>query len=724
MRLPILLLLCASLNAADFTVCASMCSSTTLPGALALAGCGDTISIAAGYDAGPAMVQTQACAANNKLTIRSSAYASLPADGYRVNPVTNAAALAPITGTDVTFGTLYIGRPEMVVDLNGVNTTTDVITFNSTSPGSYPANGLAVTFGDSPAALPAPLQLETIYYLRDVSGMTAKVAATLGGAAIDLTTTGTAGNASYYARPRYSPAVQPSGIKLLGLDIKFSTGSPTSLLTVGDPGITSALAASANLEVSHCIIEGYDVNTWSTGPTLGIDVNSVSSWIHDSYVYHLHASTGAAAGTETKALLVRNLGTNNLIEGNYLSAASINLLTAGQVSSVYQHNITDLTIRRNYLAKEGYMMYNEAASTPPAGAGKGWYFNGSGAYYRNTSVATANCSGGGCYRAAVDGTWTQDTSLPFRNHSIVTKNLLELKDCVRCLIENNVLAGNPESAVDAGQGFCFGYSILGPAGEEAASVYHRGENITLQNNWCQFTWGALWGTGTGDTVAPLSNNTWYNNLVTDMRAPILAVTPSVGDVSDGIRLLTAQTNLLVNHNTVRLGNITSKNRSSYLVVPATLGGVSTMTPGFLMNNILPYGNFGMFIDTSDATCGVNGIQKFTANPSSPKYLANSVSYNQPAGTENFGSCATAQNWVTNADAAMGWNPDSSLSATSPYSARNPSAAFVATDGSDVGANVAQVVARTFGVIAGVPNTSTNSTSITGQVTISGRATIQ
>ena len=57
--------------------------------------------------------------------------------------------------------------------------------------------GHIVHFANSGGALPAGLTAKTIYYLRDVTTNTFKVAATRGGAAVDLTTNGTGTNSVY-----------------------------------------------------------------------------------------------------------------------------------------------------------------------------------------------------------------------------------------------------------------------------------------------------------------------------------------------------------------------------------------------------------------------------------------------------------------------------------------------------------------------------------------------
>lgn len=67
---------------------------------------------------------------------------------------------------------------------------TDVLT----EVGNSLADGNSVRVSNSGGALPAPLAANTTYFVRDKSGDTFKLAATLGGAAIDITTDGTGTN--------------------------------------------------------------------------------------------------------------------------------------------------------------------------------------------------------------------------------------------------------------------------------------------------------------------------------------------------------------------------------------------------------------------------------------------------------------------------------------------------------------------------------------------------
>lgn len=92
-------------------------------------------------------------------------------------------------GTIVSVSDLY-SDPNTLDIVFTVDAGTNVFT----SAGNYLADGDEVTVSNTGGALPAPLVAATSYFVRDKSGDTFKLAATSGGAAIDITTNGTGTN--------------------------------------------------------------------------------------------------------------------------------------------------------------------------------------------------------------------------------------------------------------------------------------------------------------------------------------------------------------------------------------------------------------------------------------------------------------------------------------------------------------------------------------------------
>ena len=93
-------------------------------------------------------------------------------------------------GTVVSVSDLY-SDPDLVDIIFTADATTNVFT----SVDNLLADGDEVTVVNTGGALPAPLVAGTSYFVRDKSGNTFKLAATSGGAAIDITTNGTGTNA-------------------------------------------------------------------------------------------------------------------------------------------------------------------------------------------------------------------------------------------------------------------------------------------------------------------------------------------------------------------------------------------------------------------------------------------------------------------------------------------------------------------------------------------------
>ena len=116
---------------------------------------------------------------------------------------------------------------------------TDILT----ATGSTYANGDKVFLQSLTGG--AGLAANTIYFVRDVSGATFKLAATLGGSAIDVTTNLTAGSISKVGTGLISGAATVAGVFNCGLTATNGDGTSTVLmLTIG---IAAAAASTALL---------------------------------------------------------------------------------------------------------------------------------------------------------------------------------------------------------------------------------------------------------------------------------------------------------------------------------------------------------------------------------------------------------------------------------------------------------------------------------------------
>jgi hypothetical protein len=182
------------------------------------------------------------------------------------NPISWACPNLP-AGLSIDTPTIY--------GLTGV-ASTDVLT----ATGSSYSNGDKVFIPSLTGG--AGLSANTIYFVRDVSGATFKLSATLGGAAIDVTTDLTAGNISKVGTGLISGAATVAGVFNCGLTATNGDGtSDVLMLTIG---IAAASASTALLTNS-----GYQAT---------IDVATK--------IVTIGTATVAAAATSSPALTVES----------------------------------------------------------------------------------------------------------------------------------------------------------------------------------------------------------------------------------------------------------------------------------------------------------------------------------------------------------------------------------------------------------------------------------
>jgi hypothetical protein len=147
-------------------------------------------------------------AAQTNLNLRIYQIGRFGIHGLPVDAATSIAApSAPLAPTLLTATAIAFNRVDLAWVNNATNEdgfkierrtdlvfTVDNTTDLFTSVGNTFINGDTVTVSNSGGGLPAPLAGATVYFVRDKSGDTFKLAATLGGAAINITTNGTGTN--------------------------------------------------------------------------------------------------------------------------------------------------------------------------------------------------------------------------------------------------------------------------------------------------------------------------------------------------------------------------------------------------------------------------------------------------------------------------------------------------------------------------------------------------
>lgn len=683
--LPVLLLSPVRSDSADvvLTVCAAGCQYTSVQQAVEAASNGAIIEVAAGQS----FTENVVIANKQNITIRSSRWRELPASGYRIDPDKHAALLPTIQSSN-SAPALDVGTNEQNIAQNGINLAADTITFDYADSLSRFYEGAVVSCSAlPPASMPAPLVAGKKYWVRDWQAGTfqGRLSDTPNGPPIDLTTIGSSDSASYYSRPRCAHWNQPKGIRLLGVRFAVSGAiAPRLLVRVGHNVEVDPVRMGPGAEFRHVVITGRQND--STGPLICLSLfGGRDHVVQDSWIGHCKVQAD-----ESKALSVQNV-VGALIRNNYLSAASINLLTAGSDAASFDVN-KNLVITGNMLEKAGYMMYREGAGAP---SGECYYGGGSGAFYRRTDVTPNTCADGACYTCAPNNTWQLDTSAYYRAGHYLNKNLLEFKDCENCSVEGNVLRGS-YGGPDSGQGWCYGLSVISsPPAVGGGSPYHRGHHVVFRNNWADYCYSGLhmvhstYGGSNFDQI-PLKDVLVENNLFTNM-GWFPAMT-QFSDPSTVVRFILKQSSGV---HGFRMINNTFRSKAEYYQGIAMFEGNypdPVMLDYQLDNNIIAYGTYPFLLYSMFNSCHPDGLFRLIPNDN-PRFR-NNLFYGG-ASFDSFIGYSTCSPLVQNlaveqTDAAVGFTGPANhrLAATSHYSALNPAATMTSAGSSaDIGADV-------------------------------------
>lgn len=688
-------------NSQALTVCRSGCQYTNVQAAIDAASDGAVIEL----QAGQTFTGNLVIVGKNRLTIRSSRWQELPELGYRVDPVQHDDLLATVL-TPNTDPALEIGTGENNIAQNGVDVENDTITFDDTDHRLFRfKNGMEVTCA-TPAAivLPEPLTAGNRYFIRDwdSSKRRGRLAETADGPPIDLKTTGTTTGSNYYSRPPCVRWEQPTGIRIDG--IRFAVGgkkAPRLLVRIGHNVEPRPVETGPNAELHHVVITGRQND--ATGPLFCLALFGGRDYVvRDSWIGHCKA-----LGDESKGISIQNV-VGAAIQNNYVSAASINLLTGGGDAASMDVS-KNLVITGNFFEKPGYMMYKEAAGEP---SGECYYGGGSGAFYRRADITPNTCQDGACYTCGEDFSWQQDTSAYYRSSHYLTKNLLELKDCEDCRVEGNLLRGS-YGGPDTGQGWCYGISVItSPPGQGGGSGYHRAHNVTIRNNWgdacytgLQMT-NSVYAPATFDQV-PLKNIVVENNLFTNMGwYPALTQWVDPQSVQRfGLKQSSGIHGFRFVNNTIRA-------RSDYGVGVVLYEGRypdRAMSNYYFNNNIISFTKYSFLLDSMLNACAPDGLFRLIP-PDGTTHFRNNLFYGGPD-PNTFLSYAACQPVVERVsfektDAAVGFISPTNhrLNTSSRYSAANSAAALVSADtNTDLGADIDTLEQYVIPAERGVPS---------------------
>lgn len=692
-------------QAAVLRVCQSGCAYSTVQAAINAVQDGDVVEI----EAGQVFSESLRFPARTGVTVRTSRWEELPPLEERIDPVAHAALLPIIRMPNRNSTAMSMGQQESVVSQDGVDIVNNTIRFDS-SPGL--GNNVPVAcFG---TALPQPLAARTKYYIRNWNAgtRTGQLALAPDGPVIDLLGTGSAGSSNYYVRPRCTAWDSPHDWTFRGIRFEAleNAGGPVGwLVNVGSNEQPAPEMGPNRIRFHQVVVSGLEAE--NTGPSFclvlaaGSGHEVISSWI---------GHCKATGGVESKAIWLQNVEDVE-IRNNYISAASINILTAGS-DSARMEVVKNIRIRGNFVEKPGYMMYRQGEGEP---AGECYYGGGSGAFYRRTDVSPNTCENGACYTCQPDNTWALNTEAVYRPGNFLTKNLIELKDCDGCVVEANVFRG-AYVGPDAGQGACA--SITAATGAGFGSGYHLNYNVIFQNNWCDQVYGGLSASngvisGPGFDQLPMRNIHFENNLITNLgRFPALSQWPTAGTVN--IRNFTtgqAIDGLRFRNNTFRVAP-GAQARNAVMIGPGAWPAQNQIQALDMRNNIFQFnGAAGQcafcisFPPAESNACNASGFYRFVPE-STDKQVRNNLFYggNYSSSSDFIRSTAClsrnfGQNEFVATTEDVGFADYGRLASSSPFSAAHANPQLLSTDGADLGADIDVLEMYTKPALAGKPS---------------------
>lgn len=300
--------------------------------------------------------------------------------------------------------------------------------------------------------------------------------------------------------PTLNAAPGAQGYRLVGLDVSVAPSVSTIFNIVALGGDQASLADTpSNFVIDRSYIHGQP----QTNAFRGVLLNSARSAVIDSYISEIHA-----VGFDSQAILGYNGPGPFKIVNNHLEAAGENVMFGGADSRSAALSPADIEIRKNVLFKP--LSWNPA---DPSFAGIQW----------------------------------------------TVKNLLELKNAQRVLVDGNLLQNNWGTAV-----------VLTPRNQDGTAPWSVVQDVSFTNNQVRNVAAgvATQGFDDGHPSQQLQRVLLKNNLWQDTKG---IFTLMVGPING----------LTIDHNTV-LGTTF-----------ASIFAANAQSPGFkLTNNILAFGVIG------------------------------------------------------------------------------------------------------------------------------------
>lgn len=678
-----ILLLCMAITAgwgATLQVCASGCAYSNFQAALNAAQGGDTIELRAGEVFEGAFVLPYRTS-GGRITVRSSRWRELPPPGTRLTAA-HAPLLPKIQPNDSSVPALTTGATEQYV--SSVSVTTDTITF-SASHGF--ANGDPVACWNDDGTI--PLVENRVYYARDITANTMKVAAVPGGPVVDLVTAPTA------TRFRCTIARAVRDWTFQGVEIRKKPGldSLYSLVEIGTNQETSREGLPTGIHFDRVYIHGLD---GENGPRMCVFLSARAFSITDSRIEFCNKE-----GEEGKALASVMSPGPLLVRNNYISAGSITLLFGGdfvRIENLVNGDSGGILVEGNHFTRPLSTKYTAGTggTANPTGAcssgafylnvATGAWFNcvnsvwaagptcANGEYFRRTDV-TQSCANGACWSCS-GGTFV--SSSVYRGSNYYTKNLFEVKNGTNLVVRGNVFENNWVNADQSGVAVW----VISQVDQYNANGWVRGENIRFERNVIRnstqgiriaSTNGAF---GVRNNRVLLRDNLLYKIGATDY--------PSINSTdARPLSLAGPCDDCTVDHNTIVSG-VTGGTGTYFDTAPYLRPRLS--------NNILYRNLYGLLGDVGQPVSYYWG----TGNVLNTVAIDNT---NQGAGS--FGTFAVNGKYISPSTTLFNGGGDYRLQPVSPYSASCTAGCdFAATDGKDLGADIDLVEAATSGATTG------------------------
>jgi hypothetical protein len=417
--------------------------------------------------------------------------------------------------------------------------------------------------------------------------------------------------------PNAAPAIATQAgahhYRLIGLEVYSTHTLNYGLVTLGDgSGAQNSLSmVPTDLVLDRMYIHGNPTITL----TRGVGLNSARTSIIDSYISEAHG-----IGAETQAIGGWNGPGPFKIVNNYLEGATENFMLGGADPAIPNLVPSDIEFRNNYLFKP-----------------LSW--------------------------------WTSHATYAGRHWSV--KNLFELKNAQRVLVEGNVMENN---WVDGQAGYAIVLTVRNQSGGCSWCVV---QDVTFRKNIVKSTFSGFNITGyDSNNPSQITKRMLIeDNLIYDLNA---AGSRGIQVSTLGIPGAENPVNLNIDHNTI----IHSATGSNFL----GLGDCCKAGYFTFQNNLVTHGNYGMFGNAVGT--GAVALNTYTNNGTFDRnVMITTLGINAyPAG--NFR--ATSMDAVGFTNYA---NANYSLSSSSPY--RN-----AGTDGQDIGADFNALNAATQYTISG------------------------